>query len=329
MRWGDSPVKPMSETPLTVGSLFSGIPSAALTSDSNAPVCRLCGSASRTTTAAESLPGIGPESPAIPTCAPLWPTPCATDEDGSRGKGSRGDLLALIRQTKRYASRCPCRCHTSTSSAAASPARTSPTPARAQASTGSARVFGPSTPASFASFDPGTSSWRTSQLCLDGDLDEFSETWPRWGTTQNGVAYAPQTSERPTAATESGSWPTPRVAVLAGKAKATKTHGWDLPAAVKDSEESEPSRQWPTPTARLGAQRGAQAPGQLNPTWVEWLQGFPLGWTEVGGPPNPTSPESPTASQTGWTDLQPSGTPSSPRSRNGSASESSSTKRDG
>lgn len=21
--------------------------------------------------------------------------------------------------------------------------------------------------------------------------------------------------------------------------------------------------------------------GQLNPTWVEWLQGFPLGWTEV------------------------------------------------
>ena len=21
--------------------------------------------------------------------------------------------------------------------------------------------------------------------------------------------------------------------------------------------------------------------GALNPTWVEWLQGFPLGWTEV------------------------------------------------
>ncbi|WP_147401687.1 hypothetical protein [Acutalibacter sp. 1XD8-33] len=21
--------------------------------------------------------------------------------------------------------------------------------------------------------------------------------------------------------------------------------------------------------------------GQLNPDWVEWLQGFPIGWTEV------------------------------------------------
>ncbi|MFP7276070.1 hypothetical protein SFC17_14190 [Bacillus paralicheniformis] len=21
--------------------------------------------------------------------------------------------------------------------------------------------------------------------------------------------------------------------------------------------------------------------GQLNPTWVEWLMGFPIGWTEL------------------------------------------------
>ena len=21
--------------------------------------------------------------------------------------------------------------------------------------------------------------------------------------------------------------------------------------------------------------------GQLNPTWVEWLMGFPLGWTDL------------------------------------------------
>jgi len=24
-----------------------------------------------------------------------------------------------------------------------------------------------------------------------------------------------------------------------------------------------------------------QVGGSLNPTWVEWLQGFPLGWTEL------------------------------------------------
>jgi hypothetical protein len=23
-----------------------------------------------------------------------------------------------------------------------------------------------------------------------------------------------------------------------------------------------------------------EAGGQLNPTWVEWLMGFPLGWTD-------------------------------------------------
>lgn len=26
---------------------------------------------------------------------------------------------------------------------------------------------------------------------------------------------------------------------------------------------------------------GLQNPGQLNPTWVEWLMGFPLGWTDL------------------------------------------------
>ena len=62
---------------------------------------------------------------------------------------------------------------------------------------------------------------------------------------------------------------------------------------------------WPTPTAWLGRREahakgdGARyldparsnelsdavdasgTSGSLSPTWVEWLQGFPLGWTEV------------------------------------------------
>jgi hypothetical protein len=41
----------------------------------------------------------------------------------------------------------------------------------------------------------------------------------------------------------------------------------------------------------------AAGPGTLNPTWVEWLMGFPLGWTV----------------------LEPSETPSSRRSRKSSA----------
>jgi len=51
---------------------------------------------------------------------------------------------------------------------------------------------------------------------------------------------------------------------------------------------------WPTPTAH-NAKEGAypaeftrntptlsaQAGGMLNPTWVEWLMGWPLGWTDL------------------------------------------------
>jgi hypothetical protein len=49
------------------------------------------------------------------------------------------------------------------------------------------------------------------------------------------------------------------------------------------------AKKWPTPTApmfkgsndRLDHAVMASDGGQLNPTWVEWLQGFPLGWTEL------------------------------------------------
>src|SRR5579885_2429538 len=56
-----------------------------------------------------------------------------------------------------------------TSSAEDSPVRTSPMPGSEPESTGNARDCGASLPASFASYDPATSSWRTSQLCLDGE----------------------------------------------------------------------------------------------------------------------------------------------------------------
>jgi DNA (cytosine-5)-methyltransferase 1 len=36
--------------------------------------------------------------------------------------------------------------------------------------------------------------------------------------------------------------------------------------------------------------------GRLNPTWVEWLMGFPLGWTDLGASETPSSPRSPSSS---------------------------------
>lgn len=39
--------------------------------------------------------------------------------------------------------------------------------------------------------------------------------------------------------------------------------------------------------------------GQLNPQWVEWLMGFPIGWTDLGDSETPSSPRSPSGSAGG------------------------------
>jgi hypothetical protein len=73
---------------------------------------------------------------------------------------------------------------------------------------------------------------------------------------------------------------------------------------------------WPTPTARdwkSGASNlhnkncrplnevvfKSEGGGPLNPTWVEWLMGFPLGWTESSPSETPSSRSSRKSSQGG------------------------------
>lgn len=112
----------------------------------------------------------------------------------------------------------------------------------------------------FAWYDPVTSLWRTWQRCLTGEWDAYSETFPRAATMRNGIVF-PQVPLAPlTDETESGSWPTPA------------NRDWRSPNRLPYSE-------------RGGGKKGEQLPnaigGQLNPTWVEWLMGFPLGWTDL------------------------------------------------
>jgi len=64
-----------------------------------------------------------------------------------------------------------------------------------------------------------------------------------------------------------------------------------MPAHLTSGSES---GLWPTPTAHNAKETNApseslrntptlaaQAGGQLNPTWVEWLMNWPIGWTEL------------------------------------------------
>jgi hypothetical protein len=209
------------------------------------------------------------------------------------------------------------------SSAEDSPARTSALPERALAWLERVAGSGLNTSDSFASYDRATSSWRTSQLCLDGDLALFSEIWPRAGMTRNGIAFQHQPLAPRTDVTESGSWPTTTLTDSKNGANAT--------ANRREGESFNPGvtlvdavRMWPTPTARdhksdscsaeFRAKRDAMTMGKtlpwevgglLNPTWVEWLMGYP----------------------TEWTALKDWGTRSSRKSRSGSAVASSKRKR--
>ena len=152
------------------------------------------------------------------------------------------------------------------------------------------------------SFDPVTSSWKTSQQSFLTDSEPFSETWPRWGMTQDGCAYAHPMSERRITETDGLHWPTVGVRGF--------TNDGDLMALGKKCDSLEEmngmayraakkkkAQYWPTPTRRDykgpnspkgltrkdGRSRMDQLPnaagGQLNPTWVEWLMGFPIGFT--------------------------------------------------
>ena len=156
---------------------------------------------------------------------------------------------------------------------------------------GFARDCGLSTRGSLAKYDRGTRSWRTSARSLDGDLIEFSGALPKSGTMRSGVIYELPTSERRTAGKESGLWPTPDASEgekggpnrRDGKGRpylsgaVARFNLWRTPSADENGSIQ-------TEDERAGRQimLSNQVGGQLNPTWVEWLMGYPLGWTDSG-----------------------------------------------
>ena len=174
-------------------------------------------------------------------------------------------------------------------------------PEKEQESKEPARVFGESMRESFASYDQATLSWKTSQLCLLEGSTLYSETWPRAGMMRSGTCCRLQPLAPHTGENGSGLWPTPRAndndqgyrgegSSWKGQARGETLHN----AVKRDLWPTPTSRDWKGPGAngrhRDGklqldtldrAVQGAEPPtGQLNPTWVEWLMGYPGGWTD-------------------------------------------------
>lgn len=206
-------------------------------------------------------------------------------------------------------------------------ARTSARQEKVKALPGPDQGFGQKWRASFARFDPDTSSWRTHQHSLLGGLELYSETWPKWGSMRNGECLERQTLERPTGESVSGYWQTPvaddavqrelgkwnsrgepklSAQVMLPTPRATD---WDKNTRTPEGAMREAQRKgggpqdlgaavalFPIPTVCGNHNRkGASATsgdglatvvnkdslGQLNPTWVEWLMGWPIGWTDL------------------------------------------------
>ena len=182
----------------------------------------------------------------------------------------------------------------------ASRARTSPPPAKAQELQEREAGFGPKCLGSLAKFDPDSHSWKTHQFSLLGGLESFSATWPRWGMMRNGECWELSTPAHLTNGTESGlwqNWPTPAARDCKGSnsREHCETNGTgrkhmdqlanavafpDLRFATPQARDFRTGQQsrWENPerTRNLNDQIG----GQLNPTWVEWLMGWPIGWTD-------------------------------------------------
>ena len=125
-------------------------------------------------------------------------------------------------------------------------------------------------------------SWKTQQTCLNGDLEEFSGTWPRSGMMRNGIAYQLPTLARPISGIGYGLWPTPETGM--------GQRGYQHPSKVLSGSSTHHVTVNDFAMAYFGIKK-------LPPFIAEWLMGFPIDFTLIDRK-----------------DSKPSVTPSSPRS---------------
>jgi len=243
----------------------------------------------------------------------LMPTPGASFLRGSETDISSGSLSGTT-SAPSTGSRGEV---TSTSSRAASHAKTSASQARAQALKAAGRAYGERWRASFAKWHRDGSFWRTPQCSLLEASTSYSGTWPRWGMMRAGACSELDTLAPHTDGTASGlrlATPTATANQLSpSMRKHPGCRAWATPTArdYKDSPGMSLVRKdgrhrldllprqvyylerqnHPTPVASDTGHRtknyaqGVTAlsmvvGGQLNPTWVAWLMGWPIGWTD-------------------------------------------------
>jgi hypothetical protein len=138
---------------------------------------------------------------------------------------------------------------------------------KAQESTESDQECGEKWRGSFTKYDPDSSSWKTHQCSLLGDLESFSETWPRWGLMRDGECWEQPMLALRTSETESGSLQIPK-----------------LPTPVT-SDANGAGRVGPRKSGNISSLKDylskwhklAYPPVNIT----EYMMGWPLGWTDL------------------------------------------------
>ena len=198
------------------------------------------------------------------------------------------------------------------SSLAASRAKTCPSPVEVPGSTANGPGFGLKWSELLGTFDPVTSSWRTSQCSLFEDLTEFVLALPRSGSMRSGQLFERPTLGRLTGASVCsylrGEYPTPSATRYGSSQNNpngdhyrpsngtpsldTWAKGWSTPNAhdgrrpgadMKSTQGRNLSREagqfgHPDPTTPKDGEPTSK-PADLNPEFVEALMGWPTGWT--------------------------------------------------
>jgi hypothetical protein len=168
--------------------------------------------------------------------------------------------------------------------AAVSLAKTSVVQERERDSTESEADCGVKWPESLAKYDPDSRSWKTHQCLLFEESTESLGTFAKWGMTLGGELFPLRIPAHLIYARESGFSPdgistfhTPNTTGLDG--------GSNSRNALKKK-----SNAWPTPNCGDAKNNGGkchqvslqtEVGGNLNPPWVEWLMGWPIGWTDL------------------------------------------------
>jgi hypothetical protein len=121
-------------------------------------------------------------------------------------------------------------------------------------------------------------------------LHHFVAMWPTPVAGDTGLRKAPYAQGGTALSLAAQKWPTPDAHMGSGGRTSKCQPTGRRPSGAKQQTTLNNAVKWATPKARDWKAHGGnrhsmdlpgEVGGSLNPTWVEWLMGWPLGWTDL------------------------------------------------